>query len=67
MYEPNVPHTACDPDAGNAPRIDPETNYGIITDVCLKRKIRNYVQLVKQKDGAPEDASDEPPRGENRK
>jgi CRISPR-associated protein Csd2 len=36
-----------DPDAGNAPRIDPETNYGIITDVCLKRKIRNYVQLVK--------------------
>lgn len=43
-----------DPDAGNAPRIDPETNYGLITDVCLKRKIRNYVQLVKQKDGAPE-------------
>jgi CRISPR-associated protein Csd2 len=36
-----------DPDAGNAPRIDPETNYGIVTDVCLKRKIRNYVQLVK--------------------
>ena len=44
-----------DPDAGNAPRIDPETNYGLITDVCLKRKIRNYVQLVKQKDGAPEE------------
>jgi CRISPR-associated protein Csd2 len=36
-----------DPDAGNAPRIDPETNFGIITDVCLKRKIRNYVQLAK--------------------
>lgn len=35
-----------DPDAGNAPRIDPETNLGIITDVCLKRKIRNYVQLA---------------------
>lgn len=34
-----------DPDAGNAPRIDPETNFGIITDVCLKRKIRNYVAL----------------------
>lgn len=36
-----------DPDAGNMPRIDPETGYGIITDVCLKRKIRNYVELVK--------------------
>ena len=35
-----------DPDAGNMPRIDPETGYGIITDVCLKRKIRNYVELV---------------------
>ncbi len=33
-----------DPDAGNMPRIDPETGYGIVTDVCLKRKIRNYVQ-----------------------
>ncbi len=36
-----------DPDAGNMPRIDPETNYGIVTDVCLKRKIRNYVEIVK--------------------
>ena len=36
-----------DPDAGNSPRIDPETNYGFITDVCLKRKIRNYVELAK--------------------
>lgn len=36
-----------DPDAGNLPRIDPETGYGIVTDVCLKRKIRNYVELVK--------------------
>ena len=35
-----------DPDAGNMPRIDPETGYGIVTDVCLKRKIRNYVELV---------------------
>lgn len=34
-----------DPDAGNMPRIDPNTNKGIITDVCLKRKIRNYVEL----------------------
>ncbi|SNT13326.1 CRISPR-associated protein, Csd2 family [Granulicella rosea] len=32
-----------DPDAGNLPRIDPETNQGLVTDVCLKRKIRNYV------------------------
>ena len=36
-----------DPDANNAPRIDPETGYGFVTDVCLKRKIRNYVELVK--------------------
>lgn len=35
-----------DPDAGNMPRIDPETNYGIVTDVCLKRKIRNYIETV---------------------
>lgn len=34
-----------DPDAGNMPRIDPETGYGLVTDVCLKRKIRNYVEL----------------------
>ncbi|MTI95232.1 MAG: type I-C CRISPR-associated protein Cas7/Csd2 [Firmicutes bacterium] len=37
-----------DPDAGNMPRIDAETNHGIITDVCLKRKIRNYVELAKE-------------------
>jgi len=37
-----------DPDAGNMPRIDPETGYGIVTDVCIKRKIRNYVELKKQ-------------------
>lgn len=36
-----------DPDAGNMPRIDPETNLGIVTDVCLKRKIRNYIETVK--------------------
>lgn len=34
-----------DPDAGNMPRIDPNTNRGIVTDVCLKRKIRNFVEL----------------------
>ena len=37
-----------DPDAGNMPRTDPETGYGIVTDVCLKRKIRNYVETVKE-------------------
>jgi CRISPR-associated protein Csd2 len=37
-----------DPDAGNMPRIDPETNLGLVTDVCLKRKIRNYVETVKE-------------------
>lgn len=36
-----------DPDAGNMPRVDPETGYGLVTDVCLKRKIRNYVETVK--------------------
>ena len=36
-----------DPDAGNLPRIDAETGHGIVTDVCLKRKIRNYVQMTK--------------------
>ena len=57
-----------DPDAGNMPRIDPETGYGLVTDVCLKRKIRNYVQTVKEdetgyriyiKDGVPLNRSDE--------
>lgn len=56
-----------DPDAGNMPRIDPETNLGIITDVCLKRKIRNFVETVKEdaegykiyiKDGVPLNTSD---------
>lgn len=37
-----------DPDAGNMPRVDPETSIGIVTDVCLKRKIRNYVEVVKE-------------------
>ena len=36
-----------DPDAGNLPRIDPETGYGLVTDVCIKRKVRNFVQLEK--------------------
>lgn len=44
-----------DPDAGNLPRLDPETNQGLVTDVCLKRKIRNYVALEKSDaEGKPE-------------
>lgn len=37
-----------DPDAGNTPRVDPETAYGLVTDVCLKRKIRNYIEAAKE-------------------
>lgn len=37
-----------DPDAGNMPRLDPETSFGLVTDVCLKRKIRNFVGITKQ-------------------
>src|SRR3546814_373061 len=40
-----------DPDAGNLPRLDPETNQGLVTDVSLKRKIRNYAELAR--DGEP--------------
>jgi CRISPR-associated protein Csd2 len=56
-----------DPDAGNMPRVDPETGFGIVTDVCLKRKIRNYVETVKEdesgfgiyiKEGVPLNTSD---------
>ena len=36
-----------DPDAGNLPRVDPETSQGLVTDVCLKRKVRNYVEVSK--------------------
>ena len=37
-----------DPDAGNLPRVDAETGMGLVTDVCLKRKVRNYVQVAKR-------------------
>lgn len=37
-----------DPDAGNMPRVDPETGYGLVTDVCLKRKIRNMLKWHKR-------------------
>ena len=55
------------PDAGNMPRIDPETGYGLVTDVCLKRKIRNYAEDLKEdtpgyriyvKEGVPLNRSD---------
>ncbi len=39
-----------DPDAGNMPRLDGETQHGLVTDVCLKRKVRNFVQLTREKD-----------------
>src|SRR5262249_18486789 len=42
-----------DPDAGNLPRVDPETMQGLVTDVCLKRKIRNYVLAAKWDRGQP--------------
>ena len=56
-----------DPDSGNMPRVDPETDLGLVTDVCLKRKIRNYIETVKEdaqgfhiyvKDGVPLNRSD---------
>jgi CRISPR-associated protein Csd2 len=42
-----------DPDAGNSPRIDPETNHGLVTDVCLKRKIRDYITMTMKDEGKP--------------
>lgn len=48
-----------DPDAGNAPRVDPETGHGLVSDVCLKRKVRNYITLAKgTSDGMPEPGFD---------
>lgn len=48
LYDVDNGNPNGDPDAGNMPRIDPETGHGIVTDVCLKRKIRNYVELIKE-------------------
>lgn len=56
-----------DPDAGNMPRIDPESGHGLVTDVCLKRKIRNFIETAKEdepgfgiyiKEGVPLNTSD---------
>src|SRR6266849_6123681 len=38
-----------DPDAGNLPRVDPETMQGLVTDVCLKRKVRDWVNVARHK------------------
>lgn len=40
-----------DPDAGNLPRVDPETGHGLVTDVCLKRKVRDYVNVLRGNEG----------------
>jgi len=49
-----------DPDAGNSPRVDPETGLGLVSDVCLKRKIRNFISLTKTEpqSGVPEQGYD---------
>ena len=46
LYDVTMGNPNGDPDSGNCPRIDAETGYGYVTDVCIKRKIRNYVDLV---------------------
>jgi CRISPR-associated protein Csd2 len=52
-----------DPDAGNAPRVDAETGKGLVTDVCLKRKIRNVICLTETNaDGTPKQGYDTPPK-----
>ena len=48
LFDVKDGNTNGDPDAGNLPRIDAETGMGLVTDVCLKRKVRNYVQLAGQ-------------------
>lgn len=47
-----------DPDAGNLPRIDAETGEGLVTDVCIKRKVRNYVQVAKRTEEGQEEGYD---------
>jgi len=48
LFDVNDGNPNGDPDAGNLPRVDAETGMGLVTDVCLKRKVRNYVQIVKK-------------------
>lgn len=47
IFDVNDGNPNGDPDAGNLPRVDAETGMGLVTDVCLKRKVRNYVQIAK--------------------
>ena len=48
LFDVSLGNPNGDPDSGNMPRLDPETNQGLVTDVALKRKVRNYVALVKE-------------------
>ena len=47
-----------DPDAGNAPRVDPETGHGLVSDVCMKRKVRNFITLATAEEGVPKQGYD---------
>lgn len=47
LFETKDANPNGDPDAGNLPRVDAETGHGLITDVCLKRKVRNFIQTIK--------------------
>lgn len=58
LYEVRNGNPNGDPDAGNAPRVDPETGHGLVSDVCLKRKIRNYICLVSQTPEGPQPGYD---------
>lgn len=53
-----------DPDAGNLPRVDAETGQGLVTDVCLKRKVRNFVSLAKDQGDSTEKLQEEKPQFE---
>ena len=50
LFDVEIGNPNGDPDAGNMPRVDMESGYGIVTDVCLKRKIRNYVEMSKDEE-----------------
>jgi CRISPR-associated protein Csd2 len=55
-----------DPDAGNLPRLDAETGHGLVTDVSLKRKVRNFVAMTKEEDQKDEKFAEEIPAGQKR-
>ena len=58
LFDVNDANPNGDPDAGNLPRMDTETGHGLITDVCLKRKVRNYVEMT-HPEGQPNDGPTE--------